>query len=128
MKVNYKKDKRYKTEKYPIRQPLFFVGLIWILSKIMLASKKHKVEKIGMEGLKPPYMILSNHMSFVDFELVALGTLPHRVNNVVNIDGYYQRPWLMELIGAICTRKFTNDMHLIKSIKKVLSRGDILCM
>jgi 1-acyl-sn-glycerol-3-phosphate acyltransferase len=128
MKVNYKKDKRYKTEKYPIRQPLFFVGLIWILSKIMLVGKKHKVEKIGMEGLKPPYMILSNHMSFVDFELVALGTLPHRVNNVVNIDGYYQRPWLMELIGAICTRKFTNDMHLIKSIKKVLSRGDILCM
>ena len=49
MKVNYKKDKRYKTEKYPIRQPLFFVGLIWVLSKIMLAGKKHKVEKIGME-------------------------------------------------------------------------------
>jgi DNA-directed RNA polymerase subunit RPC12/RpoP len=94
----------------------------------MLLFKKHKVEKINMEGLKPPYMILSNHMSFVDFELTALGTTPHRVNNVVNIDGYYMRPWLMELIGAICTRKFTMDLHLVKSIKKVLSRGDVLCM
>ena len=126
--VNYKNQKPYKTAKYPIRQPMFIVWLIWLLSKIMLMFKKHKVEKINMEGLKPPYMILSNHMSFVDFELTALGTTPHRVNNVVNIDGYYMRPWLMELIGAICTRKFTMDLHLIKSIKKVLSRGDVLCM
>ena len=126
--VNYKKEKNYNTAKYPIRQPLFFVWLIWLLSKIVLTFKKHKVEKINMEGLKPPYMVLSNHMSFIDFELCALGTYPHRVNNVVNIDGYYRRGWLLELIGAICTRKFTLDLHLVKSIRKVLSRGDVLCM
>ena len=81
-----------------------------------------------MEGLKPPYMILSNHMYFIDFELCAMATYPHRVNNVVNLDGYYRRPWLMELIGSIGTRKFTTDLHLIKSIYKVLGRGDVLCM
>ncbi|MBR6563788.1 MAG: hypothetical protein IKK70_07610 [Clostridia bacterium] len=128
MEVNYKNKKRYKTSKYPIRQPIYLTWLIWVLSKIMLANKKHKVERINMEGLKAPYMILSNHMSFVDFELVSLGTYPQRVNNVVNIDGYYRRPWLLEWIGSICTRKFTNDMHLLKSIRKVLERGDVLCM
>ncbi len=128
MEVNYKKDKRYNTAKLPIRQPWYLTWLIWILSKMMLINKKHKVEKINMEGLKPPYILLSNHMAFIDFELVALGTHPKKVNNVVNIDGYHNRPWLMEWIGAICTRKFTNDHHLIKSIKKVLERGDILCM
>lgn len=126
--VNYKNKKRYKTAKYPIRQPIFIVWLIWLLSRIMLIGKKKKIEKINMEGLKPPYMILSNHMHFIDFELLALATLPHRINNVVNIDGYYMRPWLMELIGAICTRKFTMDLHLVKSIGRVLKRGDILCM
>jgi hypothetical protein len=126
--VNYKNKKRYVTAKYPIRQPLFFTGLIWVLSKFALTGKKYKVEKINMEGLKPPYMVLSNHMYFIDFELAAMATFPYRVNNVVNIDGYYRRPWLMELIGAICTRKFTMDLHLVKSIRKVLSRGDILCM
>ena len=90
--------------------------------------EKYKVEKVNMEGLKPPYMLLSNHMYFIDFELAAMGTFPNRVNNVVNIDGYYRRPWLMELIGSIGTRKFTADMHLVKSINKVLKRGDILCM
>lgn len=128
MGPNYKNPKHYKTAKYPIRQPLFFVWLIQVLSRIMLIGKRYKVDKVNMEGLKPPYMLLSNHMSFVDFELVSQGTYPKRVNNVVNIDGYYRRAWLLEFIGAICTRKFTRDFHLVKSIKKVLSRGDILCM
>ncbi len=125
---NYRNKKKYKTAKYPIRQPIYLTWLIWVLSKIMLMFTEHKVEKINMEGLKPPYMILSNHMGFADFELVAEGTYPHRVNNVVNIDGYYQRPWLMEWIGAICTRKYTLDLHLVKSIRRVLERGDVLCM
>ena len=128
MDVNYKNKKRYKTAKYPIRQPKIIVWLIWLLSRMMLIGKDWKVEKINMEGLKPPYMLLSNHMYFIDFELAAMATFPHRVNNVVSIDGYYRRPWLMELIGAICTRKFTMDLHLVKSIRKVLQRGDILSM
>ena len=126
--VNYKNPKKYKTAKYPIRQPIYLTWLIWVLSFFATIFKKHNVERINMEGLKAPYMILSNHMSFVDFELVALGTYPQRINNVVNIDGYYQRPWLMEWIGAICTRKFTTDFHLVKSIRKVFSRGDVLGM
>ena len=128
MEVNYKNPKKYKTAKYPIRQPRYLTWLIQVLSKIMLIGKEHKVEKINMDGLKPPYLLLSNHMSFVDFEMVSLGTYPHRVNNVVNIDGFYMRAWLLEWIGAICTRKFTTDLHLVKSICKVLDRGDVLCM
>lgn len=128
MEVNYKNPRKYKTAKYPIRQPRYLTWLIQVLSKIMLIGKEHRVEKINMEGLKPPYILLSNHMSFVDFEMVSLGTYPHRVNNVVNIDGFYMRAWLLEWIGAICTRKFTTDLHLIKSIRKVLERGDVLCM
>ena len=126
--VNYKNKKRYNSAKYPIRQPLIIVWLIWLLSKIMLVGKKYKVEKINMEGLKPPYMLLSTHMYFIDFELATMGTFPYRVNNVMSIDGFYRRPWLIELIGGICTRKFTMDLHLIKSIRKVLKRGDILAM
>ena len=128
MDVNYKNPKKYKTAKYPIRQPIYLTWLIQMLSKMMLIGKEHKVEKFNMDGLKPPYLLLSNHMSFVDFELVSLGTYPHRVNNVVNIDGFYMRAWLLEWIGAICTRKFTTDLHLVRSIRKVLERGDVLCM
>lgn len=129
MEVNYKKKKYYNTAKYPIRQPKIMTFLLYIVSKIVLMfGPKYKIEKINMEGLKPPYILLSNHHYFIDFELCAIATFPHRVNNVATVDGYYRRPWLMELLGCICKRKFTTDLHLIKSIKKVLSRGDVLCM
>ena len=39
-KVNYKNPRRYNTARYPIRQPLFFTGLIWVLSKFALIGKK----------------------------------------------------------------------------------------
>ena len=95
----------------------------------MLLFQNYKIERINMDGLKAPYMLLSNHMYFIDFELAAVGLGPNaRMNNVMSIDGYYRRPWLIEWIGGICTRKFTMDLHLIKSINKVLKRGDILSM
>ena len=49
MDVNYRNPHRYKTAKYPIRQPIYLMGLIWVLSKIVLLFKKHRVEKINME-------------------------------------------------------------------------------
>ena len=128
IEVNYKNKRRYKTAKYPLHQGKFWTGLIWILSRIALIGKKYKVEKIGMEDLKPPYMLLSNHMHFIDFELAAMGTWPHPVSNVVSIDGYVVKWFLLEWIGAIATRKFTSDIHLVKSIRRVLQRGDILAM
>ena len=128
LNVNYKNPKSYNTARYPIRQPLALTGLIWVLSKCALMGKDYSVERINMDGLKPPYLMLSTHMHFIDFELAAMGTWPHRVNNVVNIDGYMGRPWLLELIGSICTRKFTSDLHLVKSISRVLKKGDILSL
>lgn len=126
--VNYKNTKRYNLAKYPIRQMKWVTGLIWLLSKIGLMGMDYKIEKINVDDLKPPYILLSNHMYFIDFLICAMATGGHRINNVVSFDGYYRRPWLMELIGSIGTRKYTMDLHLIKSINKVLKRGDVLSM
>ena len=128
IEVNYRNKRRYKTAKYPLHQGKFWTGLIWVLSKIALIGKNYKVETVNMEDLKPPYMLLSNHMHFIDFELAAMATWPHPVSNVVSIDGYVIKFFLLEWIGAIATRKFTTDIHLVKSIRKVLQRGDILAM
>ncbi|MBQ2865173.1 MAG: 1-acyl-sn-glycerol-3-phosphate acyltransferase [Clostridia bacterium] len=128
IEVNYKNKRYYNTARYPIRQPLVMTALLALVSKIMMPRIPYKIEKINMDTLKPPYILLSNHMYFVDFQLSAMATFPHRVNNVATIDGYYRRPWLMELLGCICKRKFTNDLQLVRSIRRVLQRGDVLCM
>ncbi len=129
MDVQYRK-KPYNTAKLPIRQPWFMTGLLALVSRVgMPLGCPFRIEKFNMDGLKPPYILLSNHQYFVDFQLASLATFPHRVNNVANIDGYYRRPWVMELLGCICKRKFTTDLHLLRSIRHVLTKyKDILCI
>ena len=126
IEVNYKNKKRFNTAVYPRRQMFFLTWLIYVLSKLVLSTTKYKIEKKNMENIKGPYLMLSNHMYFVDFMLTSIGLYPKRVNNVINIDGYIGRAWLMRLVGGICTRKFSNDLHLIKSILHTLKRGDIV--
>ena len=127
--VDYGKLKRYNTSKKPLRQRRVFTFLIWLLSKFSMLGIRYKIEKFNMEGLKPPYILLSNHMYFVDFNLNAIATWPHRVNNIATIDGYYRRPFLMEWIGCLCKRKFTTDVSLVRSVRHVLKKyGDVLCM
>lgn len=129
MEVNYKNPKYYNTAKLPIRQPIVMTNLLYLLCKLTMPRVPYQIEKINMEGVKPPFMLLSNHMYFVDFKLSAMATYPFRVNNVATVDGYYRRPWIMELLGCICKRKFTTDLHLVKSIRHVLrENGDVLCM
>ena len=127
--VSYENVKPYDTTKAPIRQPWIFTFILGIGSRIMMLGKKYKLEKINMEGLKPPYILLCSHNYFVDFYFQFMGTFPHRVNTIATIDGYYRRPFLMEWIGCMCKRKFTTDPSMVRSIRKVLKKyGDILCM
>ena len=127
--VDYGKLRRYDTTKPPLRQSFLFTGLLRALCGISMVGQKYEIEKINMEGLKPPYILLCNHMYFVDFHLCSIATFPHRVNNIATIDGYYRRPFLMEWLGCMCKRKFTTDMTLLRSVKKVLHEyGDVMCM
>ena len=119
--VPYAKNvKHYDTSKLPMTQAGIFTFAIFAMSKILMIGQKYKVEKINMEGIKPPYILLSNHMYFVDFYLNSIATYPNKVYNIATVDGYYRRPFLMELIGCMCKRKFTTDPELVKSIEHVL--------
>ena len=71
IEVNYRNKRRYNTAKPPLHQGIFWTWLIWVLSKFALLGKTYKIDKIGMEGLQPPYLLLSNHMHFIDFELAG---------------------------------------------------------
>ena len=99
--------------------------LIWLLCMPALIAHRNRLEKIGMEGIKPPYLLLCNHNAFMDFKVATKATFPHRVNYVVAIDGYLKREWLLRLIGCICKRKFTRDATLVRQLREVARRGDI---
>ena len=106
-------------------QKQHLLGLIWALSFPDVIAHKNKLTKINMQGIKPPYLLLCNHNAFMDFKVATKAVFPHRANYVVAIDGFWKREWLLRFIGCICKRKFTNDITLVKQLKRVTDRGDI---
>ena len=127
--VYYGGVKPYDTSAAPMRQPLLFTWILGLGSRLMMLGQDYRIEKINMEGLKPPYILLCSHNYFVDFYLQFIATFPHRSNTIATIDGYYRRPFLMRWLGCLCKRKFTTDVSLVRSVRKVLREfGDILVM
>jgi len=120
--------KRFDMILPPLRQRFYLRPITWALSIPDTLRHKAIIKRVGMEGVKPPYLLLCNHNSFLDFKVMTAAIFPHRANYVVAIDGFIKREWLMRLVGCICTRKFTNDIMLVKNMLHVIQQGDIVVL
>lgn len=106
------------------RQNPFLLRLIWLISYIMAGGKKCRIKRIGMEDVKPPYLLLSEHQGFPDYYLTPLALYPHRATYVSDIEGFaHYGKWLYSGIGCIGTRRFTNEIGLVRSIFQVVRQN-----
>ena len=56
-----------------------------------------------------------------------MALFPHRANYVSELEGFeYYGEWLYRQIGCLGTRKFVDDLSLVKNIKNVMERKGIL--
>ncbi len=115
--------KRFDMKRPPFPQHLGW--LIRLLSIPDLVSHRNTLTRVNMDGITGPYLLLCNHNAFMDFKVASKAMYPRRANFVVAIDGFIKREWLLRWIGCICTRKFTQDLMLIRQMREVVSRGDI---
>ena len=116
---------RFDMRKEPVRTKWYLRPLTYILSTPDNIIHKNQLTKTGCENLKPPYLLLCNHNAFMDFKVATKAMFPHRANYVVAIDGFIGREQLLRDVGCICKRKFTNDITLIRQLKRVIKNGDI---
>lgn len=119
MAQNEKNIKRFDFKRPPKRISGFWA---FIAKKIIsfpdLKKRNFVARRYNADGLKPPYIILANHASVVDFEIMFKLTHPYHLNNVASIEVFHDYPeWLMRSLGVIGKRKFTKDLQLIKNIK-----------
>lgn len=122
---------RFDMLAYPKKQKLRPIA--WAISYPDVWKHRAKIQKIGMDGIKPPYILLCNHNAFLDFKVTTAAIFPHRANYVVAIDGFTSptkrgfasREWLLRTVGCICKRKFTNDAILVRQLGRVVKNGDI---
>lgn len=124
-----RQTERFDMKRKPIRQRQFLRPLTWILSFPEVWKHRLKIHRVGMEGIKPPFLLLCTHHAFIDFKVTTAALFPYRANYVVAIDGFIGREWLLRNAGGICKRKFTNDLQLIRQIREVLiNNKDVLAL
>ncbi len=116
---------RFDMKKKPVPCRWFLKPIAWAIAFPGVLSHKTKLTKIGVDGLKPPYLLLCNHNAFFDMKVSAYATFPRFGNYVVAIDGYIGREWLLRSIGCICKRKFTSDLQLVRHLTTVVKQGGI---
>ena len=117
--------KRYDMNKPPVRTRWYLWPITLLLSFPAVIKHKAKIVKTGMEGIKPPYVLLCNHNAFLDFKVATKAIFPKRANYVVAIDGFIGRKWLLQQVGCICKRKFTSDIRLVRQLRRTVENGDI---
>lgn len=113
-----RKPKSFDFKRKP-KNPSFLMYLAkWIISFPDLKKRHFELTKVNMEGVKAPYLLLVTHSSMVDFNIMVKATHPERINNVMTLEGFqtYTEP-LMRSLGVIGTRKYINDIHLVRNIK-----------
>jgi 1-acyl-sn-glycerol-3-phosphate acyltransferase len=80
-----------------------------------------------VEGLAPPYLVLSNHMAFWDPFIIS-AFLPEPVSYVTS-DNNFRNPvlrFLLGLVGAIPKSKFMSDYETVRHIFRIRDRGGIV--
>ena len=102
--------------------------IIWLYTFPYLIRHRCKIKKVNMKGIKPPYLMLGNHNSFMDFRVASKANFPHRSNYVSAINGFMGRERLARFVGTICTRRFNSDSLLVRQLRRVVQRGDIAVM
>lgn len=120
----------FDTQADPISCKRYLKPIMWLLSVPVTWFYKTKITKTGMENVNGPYLLLGNHNSFYDFQVLTRAIFPRSAAYVVAIDAFVQFPgvkWLMKRVGCICKRKFTNDLNIIRQMIKVKDKGEIVC-
>ena len=101
--------------------------LVFPMLKVMF---RLKVDRSNYETPKGPFIVVSNHSSFMDFLIVMLSLFPRRLNAVTAQKFFLYKPLnkLLPMVGCIPKNLFDPDVRSIVGIKTVLKRGGSVLM
>ena len=109
----------------PRRMGMFWRVLIKLLSATNLRRYHVKYQETGMERLAKdePSLVLMNHSSFIDMQMVGDYLFPRPFSVVTTTDAYVGLAWVLKAIGCIPTQKFVSDITLIRDMKYALEKN-----
>ncbi|MBE6758635.1 MAG: hypothetical protein E7554_00905 [Ruminococcaceae bacterium] len=89
-----KKSKTKKKSDVRLPSKVLYGPALAILNRTHGKKYRQTITREGMEGYQPPFIVLSNHITRIDWILVGLAMRPHRLNAVIS-RFYYSVPSLV---------------------------------
>ncbi|MCH5157294.1 MAG: hypothetical protein J1G02_05420 [Clostridiales bacterium] len=100
----------------------FLIGAaINLYGKPKFAKQVKLITDGSLKKLKPPFVVVANHASFVDVGGLIMSMYPTCANFVISVTQLVQWPSLIKSMGVLPKKQFTVDTSLIRDIKYVLS-------
>lgn len=121
--INKSKDMTpFNMKEKPVKQFLPLAWLLWAASFI-ITGRRLSIEKIDMDGLKPPFLVLSTHQGFSDYYIAPRMLFPRRANYISDMEGFAAyRKWPYKHGGCIGKRRYVPDNSVIINIKYALKK------
>ena len=108
------KIKRYDFSKKPVRPSKFCMALARsFFVRPRLRGRKLTVDKIKMEGVKPPYLLLPTHSSPLDYPVIDRAIAPHAMNCALPLDAVRGAGGLIRRLGGIPRRRFAQNPYFL---------------
>lgn len=102
----------------------FLIGsAIALYGKTAFARKVKLIGGDAFKHIKPPYVVVANHASFVDVGGLIMSMYPKCASFVISVTQMAQWPSAIKYMGVLPKKQFTVDTSLIRDIKYVLSKG-----
>lgn len=92
----------------------------WAFGRLRALGHLAKIEKHGMKGIKPPYILLLNHNAFYDFYVMLSATMPARGILPAAVDDYIGREHILRQLGAVPKRKYTADISILRTCRQAI--------
>ena len=108
---------------------IYCVGFVLVFPLLKLLFHL-EIDKKSLDLPKGPFIVLGNHLAFIDFLATMTALFPHRVNTVAAHRYFHYRVLnkLLPTMGCIPKNLFDPDVRAVMSIMSVLKRGDIILM
>ena len=115
--------------KPPHKPNILFRTLVRLLSVFELSKVNFTYTQTDMHKTGTgPCLILMNHSSFIDLQIVSRIFYPQPYCIVCTSDGFVGKEWLMRSLGCIPTNKFVTDISLLANMGAALKKGAHILM
>lgn len=102
----------------------FLIGLgVNFYGKTTFNKQVKLITDGSLKKIKPPFVVVANHASFVDVGGLIMSMYPTCASFVISVTQLVQWPSLIKSMGVLPKKQFTVDTSLIRDIKYVLSQN-----